>query len=77
MNSWCGRRASTVNGLVRKILAKPFCVAKNKGLIQIDPIAGLKAVRGDTVEKHIFTAEPASRRPKSIPAGTKFFSAVL
>jgi hypothetical protein len=57
-----GRRASTVNGLVRKILAQPFCAAKNKGLIRIDPIAGLKAVRGDTVEKHIFTAEPASRR---------------
>lgn len=56
-----GRRASTVNGLVRKILAQPFRAAKNKGLIQIDPIAGLKAVRGDSVEKHIFTAEQVQR----------------
>jgi integrase len=56
-----GRRASTVNGLVRKILAQPFRAAKNKGLIQIDPISGLKAVRGDSVEKHIFTAEQVQR----------------
>jgi integrase len=56
-----GRRATTVNGLVRKILAQPFRAAKNKGLIQIDPIAGLKAVRGDTVEKHTFTAEQVQR----------------
>jgi integrase len=40
---------------------RPFRAAKNKGLIQIDPIAGLKAVRGDTVEKHIFTAEQVQR----------------
>jgi integrase len=56
-----GRRAATVNGLVRKILAQPFRAAKNKGLIQIDPVAGLKAVRGDSVEKHIFTAEQVQR----------------
>jgi integrase len=56
-----GRRASTVNGLVRKILAQPFSSAKKKGLIQIDPVAGLKAVRGDQVEKHIFTAEQVQR----------------
>jgi integrase len=56
-----GRRASTVNGLVRKILAQPFRAARNKGLIQIDPVAGLKAVRGDSVEKHIFTAEQVQR----------------
>jgi integrase len=56
-----GRRASTVNGLVRKILAQPFSAAKKKGLIQIDPVAGLKAVRGDQVEKHIFTAEQVQR----------------
>jgi integrase len=47
--------------LVRKILAQPFRAAKNKGLIQIDPVAGLKAVRGDSAEKHIFTAEQAQR----------------
>jgi integrase len=56
-----GRRASTVNGLVRKILAQPFSSAKKKGLIQINPVAGLKAVRGDQVEKHIFTAEQVQR----------------
>src|SRR5258708_30331025 len=50
-----GRRAATVNGLVRKILAQPFRFAKNKGLIQIDPVAGLKAVRVDQIRKHIFT----------------------
>jgi integrase len=56
-----GRRASTVNGLVRKILAQPFSAAKKEGLIQIDPVAGLKAVRGDRVEKHTFTAEQIQR----------------
>ena len=56
-----GRRPSTVNGLVRRILALPFSSAKKKGLIQIDPVAGLKAVRGDQVEKHTFTAEQIQR----------------
>jgi integrase len=56
-----GRRASTVNGLVRKILAQPFSAAKKEGLIQIDPVAGLKAIRGDRVEKHTFTAEQIQR----------------
>jgi len=39
-----GRRAVTVNGLVRKILAKPFREARAKGLIQIDLIPGMKAI---------------------------------
>jgi integrase len=56
-----GRRATTVNGLVRKILAQPFRAAQKKGLIRIDPVAGLKAVRGDRVEKHTFTAEQIQR----------------
>jgi integrase len=56
-----GRRASTVNGLVRKIIAQPFRAAQKKGLIRIDPVAGLKAVRGDLVEKHIFTSEQIQR----------------
>lgn len=56
-----GRRASTVNGLVRRILAHPFSSAKKKGLISIDPVAGLKAVRGDQVEKHVFTAGQVQR----------------
>lgn len=46
---------------MRKILAQPFSSAKKKGLIQIDPVAGLKAVRSDRVEKHIFTAEQVQR----------------
>jgi integrase len=56
-----GRRPATVNGLVRKILAQPFRQAQKKGLIRIDPVAGLKAVRGDTAEKHPFTAEQIQR----------------
>jgi integrase len=56
-----GRRAATVNGLVRKILAQPFRAAHKKGLIRIDPVAGMKAVRGDHVEKHVFTAEQVQR----------------
>jgi integrase len=56
-----GRRAATVNGLVRKVLAQPFRAAQKKGLIRIDPVAGLKAVRGDPVEKHPFTTEQIQR----------------
>ena len=56
-----GRRAATVNGLVRKILAQPFRKAQKKGLIRIDPVAGLKAVRGDVAEKHPFRAEQIQR----------------
>src|SRR5258708_1392284 len=56
-----GRRAATVNGLVRKILAQPFRAAQKKGLIRIDPVAGMKAVRGDLVEKQPFTAEQIQR----------------
>jgi integrase len=56
-----GRRPATVNGLVRKIIAQPFRQAQKKGLIRIDPVAGLKAVRGDRVEKHTFTAEQIQR----------------
>jgi len=56
-----GRRAATVNGLVRKILAQPFRQAREKGLIRINPVAGLKAVRGDRVDKHTFTAEQIQR----------------
>jgi integrase len=56
-----GRRAATINGLVRKVLAQPFRAAQKKGLIRIDPVAGLKAVRGDRVEKHPFTAEQIQR----------------
>jgi integrase len=56
-----GRRSSTVNGLVRKVLAQPFRAAQKKGLIRIDPVAGLEAVRGDLVEKHPFTTEQIQR----------------
>jgi integrase len=56
-----GRRAATVNGLVRKVLAQPFRAAQKKGLIRIDPVAGLKAVRGDPVKKHPFTTEQIQR----------------
>jgi integrase len=56
-----GRRPATVNGLVRKIIAQPFRQAQKKGLIRIDPVAGLKAVRGDRVEKHTFRAEQIQR----------------
>jgi integrase len=56
-----GRRPATVNGLVRKILAQPFRQAREKGLIRINPVAGLKAVRGDRVDKHTFTAEQIQR----------------
>jgi len=56
-----GRRAATVNGLVRKILAQPFRQAHKKGLVRIDPVAGMKAVRGDSVEKHTFTEEQVQR----------------
>jgi integrase len=56
-----GRRAVTVNQLVRKIVAQPFRAAHKEGLIQRDPVAGLKAVRGDRVEKHVFTAEQVQR----------------
>src|SRR5258708_10740724 len=56
-----GRRPATVNGLVRKIIAQPFRQAQKKGLIRVDPVAGLKPVRGDRVEKHTFTAEQIQR----------------
>jgi len=56
-----GRRAATINGLVRKVLAQPFRAAQKKGLIRIDPVAGLKAVRGDPVKKHPFTTEQIQR----------------
>jgi integrase len=50
-----GRYASTVNGLVRKFIAQAFRAAQRKGLIRLDPVAGLKAVRGKKVEKQTFT----------------------
>jgi integrase len=60
-----GRRPVTVNGLVRKILAKPFREARAKGLIQIDPVAGMKAIRDTRIEKGTFTPEQIERLIKT------------
>jgi integrase len=60
-----GRRPVTVNGLVRKILAKPFREARAKGLIQIDPVAGMKAIRDTRIQKETFTPEQIERLIKT------------
>jgi hypothetical protein len=40
-----GRRARTVNSLVRDILSKAFRDAQKRGLIRLNPAAGLKSIR--------------------------------
>jgi len=56
-----GRRPVTVNGIVRAMLAQPFREAFKKGLIRIDPVASVKALRGSRVEKGTFSAELVNR----------------
>jgi integrase len=45
---------------VRKILTQPFSSAKKKGLIQFDPVAGLKAVRVDSGREAYLHGRPSS-----------------
>ena len=57
-----GRRARTVNSMVRDILSKAFRDAQKTGLIRLNPVAGLKAVRGGPqVEKGTFSPDQIRR----------------
>jgi hypothetical protein len=65
-----GRRARTVNSLVRDILSKAFRDAQKTGLIRLNPAAGLKSIRSDPqVEKGHFLrirSAGSSMPPKKI-----------
>jgi len=57
-----GRRARTVNSLVRDILSKAFRDAQKTGLIRLNPLAGLKSIRSDPqVEKGTFSPDQIRR----------------
>jgi len=57
-----GRRARTVNSLVRDILSKAFRDAQKTGLIRLNPVAGLKSIRSDPqVEKGTFSPDQIRR----------------
>jgi integrase len=57
-----GRRARTVNTMVRDILSKALRDAQKTGLIRLDPAAALKAIRGGPqVEKGTFSADQIRR----------------
>jgi len=52
-----GRSPQTVNINVRKVLKRPFKIALEEGLLQRNPVAGVRQLRGTTAEKGTFTPE--------------------
>jgi integrase len=56
-----GRYPQTVNLSVRTILKRPFKVALEEGLIERNPIAAVRALRGTTAEKGVFTPEQIAK----------------
>ncbi len=60
-----GRTPQTADSLVRKILNIPFSLALRTGIIQVNPVAGLVALRGDKVSKAIFTPEQVGKLVKT------------
>jgi integrase len=57
-----GRRAKTVNFITRDILQKAFRDAQKIGLIRLNPIGGVKPIRGGPkVEKGTFSADQVHR----------------
>jgi integrase len=50
-----GRTPQTVNQVVRKILKRPFRIALEEGLIERNPVAAVRILRGSTAEKGVFT----------------------
>lgn len=56
-----GRTPATVNHAVRKILKRPFKIALEEGLIDRNPVAAVRLLRGSTVEKGVFTPSHVSR----------------
>jgi integrase len=56
-----GRSPQTVNLTVRKILKRPFKVALDEGIIDRNPIAAVRHLRGSTAEKGTFSAEQVTK----------------
>jgi integrase len=56
-----GRSPATVNYVVRKILKRPFKVALEEGVIDRNPVAAVRLLRGVTVQKGVFTPSQVMR----------------
>jgi integrase len=52
-----GRSPKTVNGLVRKVLNRPFRIARDQGIITTNPVAAVKSLRDASHIKGTFTPE--------------------
>jgi integrase len=52
-----GRSPKTVNGLVRKVLNRPFRIARDQGIITTNPVAAVKSLRDVSNVKGTFTPE--------------------
>src|SRR5260221_12837950 len=46
---------------VRKILSKPFRIAKEEGYIELNPIAGVRHLKHERIEKGVFTPEQITK----------------
>jgi hypothetical protein len=56
-----GRTPQTVNQIIRKILKRPFKVALDEGVIDRNPVAAVRLLRGETAEKGVFTPEEVQK----------------
>jgi integrase len=56
-----GRTPQTVNQVVRKILKRPFKIALEEGVIDRNPVGAVRHLRGETVEKGVFTPEQVQK----------------
>lgn len=52
-----GRAPSTANSIALTVLNTPFAIAQKQGLIQLNPVAGVKSLKDSKPEKGRFTLE--------------------
>jgi integrase len=63
-----GRTAKTANQLALNVLGRPFRAAKDRGLIPVNPVDSVKALRGEANIKGVFSPEQI-RRLLSVATG--------
>jgi hypothetical protein len=56
-----GRSPQTANLTVRKVLGRPFVLAVRDGVIQRNPVAAVRHLRGVKAEKGVFSPEQIVR----------------
>jgi site-specific recombinase XerD len=52
-----GRSPQTANLTIRKVLKRPFTLALNEGIIQRNPVAAVRHLKGKRAEKGVFSPE--------------------